>query len=582
MLWLSPANPCAFRNNAFARLCNILCDWRPVCVRWKAVLAPPRSQPSGEAALPRSAAAMLNAIAAAGTLLAAHIALIYLYRIDSDEPQHLHVAWEWSRGMVPYRDFFDNHMPLFHFLTSPLPGYVQDGSLLYVGRWAMLPLVAGLFAVLSRVVRLSYGESNSWIAATALLIPAVALKTTEFRNDTLAMLLTLAAFTAALQWKHSLRGAAISGALFGAAFLTSFKALLFLAAFLLADLAVRREQKEGISWKRYTVLAAAFATVMLPFVIWFAWRGAIPAWVECAFIYNSRFPVPAIRRIAGALLAAPLLFGSIRLMKRIGRPDPEAYQLRLTVAFFTVILLCGWPLITTRDWLPVLPLATIVLFCDVLTSTGMARYALIAFMIVAEAIAIVDGGGLLEGRRTGEREYLADVAQVTVAADPVADLKGESIFRRRPTYYILERVSLELYRSGKLRDTIWLDIIRNRCHVAAPDSNSFPPETRAFLNRYFLPYGSLRIAASPVDGGGYFSIAVPGTYVVLGEEGRVAARVDRRQTDAAGFALQPGVHRIEWPERPLVVIWSPAVDRGFIGADRLRKPAGAHMLTASR
>jgi hypothetical protein len=546
------------------------------------VLAPPRSQTSGGAALPRSAVAILNTVAAAGTLLAAHIALIVLYRIDSDEPQHLHVAWEWSRGMVPYRDFFDNHMPLFHFLTSPLPHYVQDWSLLYVARWAMLPLVAGLFVVLSRLVRLAYGESNRWIAVVALLIPAVALKTTEFRNDTLAMLLALAAFTAALQWKHSLRGAAISGALFGAAFLTSFKALLFLAAFLLADLVIRREEKRRIPWKRYAVLATAFTAVLLPFVLWFAWRGAIPAWVECAFIYNSRFPVPVLRRIGGALFAVPLLLGSIRLMKHNGRPDPEAYQLRLTVAFFTVLLLCGWPLITTRDWLPVLPLGMIVLFCDVMSSTGVARYALIGFMLVAEAIAIVDGGGLLEGRRTREQQYLADVAQVTVAADPIADLKGESIFRRRPTYYILERVSLQLYRSGKLRDTIWLDIIRNQCHVAAPDSNSFPPETRAFLNRYFLPHGRLRVAASPVDGGGFFSIAVPGSYVVLGEDGRVAARVDQRQAGAAGFALQPGLHHIESAERPLVVIWSCAVDRGFIGAVRLQKPTGAHVLMARR
>ena len=32
---------------------------------------------------------------------------------DSDEPQHLHVVWAWANGLLPYRDVFDNHAPLF-------------------------------------------------------------------------------------------------------------------------------------------------------------------------------------------------------------------------------------------------------------------------------------------------------------------------------------------------------------------------------------------------------------------------------------------------------------------------------------
>src|SRR5258707_1292890 len=42
------------------------------------------------------------------------------YRFDSDEPQHLHVAWGWTAGLLQYRDLFDNHAPLFHMLTAPL------------------------------------------------------------------------------------------------------------------------------------------------------------------------------------------------------------------------------------------------------------------------------------------------------------------------------------------------------------------------------------------------------------------------------------------------------------------------------
>src|SRR5437762_10194405 len=41
-------------------------------------------------------------------------------RVDTDEPQHLHVAWTWTQGLVPYRDAFDNHAPLFHLAMAPL------------------------------------------------------------------------------------------------------------------------------------------------------------------------------------------------------------------------------------------------------------------------------------------------------------------------------------------------------------------------------------------------------------------------------------------------------------------------------
>jgi hypothetical protein len=41
-------------------------------------------------------------------------------RVDSDELQHLHLAWGWSAGLVQYRDLFDNHLPAFHLLLAPL------------------------------------------------------------------------------------------------------------------------------------------------------------------------------------------------------------------------------------------------------------------------------------------------------------------------------------------------------------------------------------------------------------------------------------------------------------------------------
>src|SRR5262245_1099807 len=39
---------------------------------------------------------------------------------DQDEFQHLHSAWCIFKGLLPYRDFFEHHLPLYYFLVAPI------------------------------------------------------------------------------------------------------------------------------------------------------------------------------------------------------------------------------------------------------------------------------------------------------------------------------------------------------------------------------------------------------------------------------------------------------------------------------
>ena len=40
--------------------------------------------------------------------------------LDADESQHLHAAWLVGQGQVPFRDFWEHHLPLFYYLLAPL------------------------------------------------------------------------------------------------------------------------------------------------------------------------------------------------------------------------------------------------------------------------------------------------------------------------------------------------------------------------------------------------------------------------------------------------------------------------------
>src|SRR5260221_14250678 len=73
------------------------------------------------------------------------IRLLHVRRLafDTDEAQHLHVAWAWTQGHVQYRDVFDNHTPLFHLLAAPfLLAVGERPDVQVLARYAMIPLFA--------------------------------------------------------------------------------------------------------------------------------------------------------------------------------------------------------------------------------------------------------------------------------------------------------------------------------------------------------------------------------------------------------------------------------------------------------
>src|SRR6266852_3589978 len=61
-----------------------------------------------------------------GLLVVFNILSVLHQGFDTDEPQHLHVIWEWTRGLVQYRDVFDNHMPLFNLIFAPIAGLIGE------------------------------------------------------------------------------------------------------------------------------------------------------------------------------------------------------------------------------------------------------------------------------------------------------------------------------------------------------------------------------------------------------------------------------------------------------------------------
>src|SRR5438094_3806072 len=104
-------------------------------------------------------------------LIALRIAYACIYRIDSDEPQHLHVVWGWTKGLLQYQKLFDNHAPLFQMLCAPFFAlftaiFGERGSIIIAMRLLMLPLfLFDLWCVYKIAARLWSPRAGLWTAA---------------------------------------------------------------------------------------------------------------------------------------------------------------------------------------------------------------------------------------------------------------------------------------------------------------------------------------------------------------------------------------------------------------------------------
>lgn len=173
-------------------------------------------------------------------LIPVPLAFSSLYRIlslkiDSDEPQHMHIVWDWTNGVVQYRDVFDNHTPLFHALMAPFIKLVGvTPYILTAGRVLMLPLFAGNLLFVYLISKLIFNRNIAlWLTFfTGVFLNYVGVSV-EFRPDNLWILLWLGSVYYLLKSKISFSSGVTFGSLMALNSLVSLKTVAFLLPALL-------------------------------------------------------------------------------------------------------------------------------------------------------------------------------------------------------------------------------------------------------------------------------------------------------------------------------------------------------------
>ena len=522
------------------------------------------------------------------------------HRVNSDEPQHLHVAWAWTQGLLPYRDVFDNHSPLFSLVMSwPLRALGERPDIVIAMRMWMLPFALGAMAFTWIIARRLLGPRAAlWSVALLGLDCDFLLGSVEYRTDVPWACVWLATVAVMVCGRLTRRRAFAAGLLAGTALAISMKTSLLVttavAGAVLAWLASRGSERPSLARTGSLAAAAGAGFVVVPLVVvgWFASQGALEPMIRCTVGYNvvpglglwGRAPL----RPLGLLLGAPLV-GALAVWA--GRHVASAADARRSVALFAgtgfahLAIETLWPLVVRGDMLPLRPVESIFLVAvlGILVSRATTAMPALRTRLPGTVLALAALGAIVNTVRIAdlghdcsrsERAALAGVLHLTRPGDLVMSVKGEAVFRRRSVYTAIETIAEERYRQGQLVDDIPERLAATGTAVVMQyDTKPYPARAWRFIQANYLPVCDVRVLGQYLDppptgpDERRFTVAVPQSYALFGSERPAQGVLDGEPwRGPRRLGAGPHVYVAAAGEGRLALVWAPAVERGYAPA----------------
>lgn len=532
-----------------------------------------------------------------GLLLVALALLRIVYafrlRIDSDETQHLHVIWGWSAGLLPYRDVFDNHSPLFQFICVPFFMLLGErANIVSPMRLLTIPLYfLSLWCAYRIGKNILSARIGAWAAVlTGAYVPFF-VKSSEIRPDDLWAPLWLLAILCLTQRPLLKRNAFFAGLAVGACFATSMKTIALAISLLIAGVSllvvkVSRREKMGGDRLLYLFLTFLLGVGVLPatVVAFFALKGALPNLYYGVIEHNLvsdlfQVHVPNQWLRWSPLFACAAIGAYLTWRNADGATQRDRIALVATNAIVYYVLIgVLWPVFEPYYILPVAPLAFIFVIpfvCAVLKplthgDAGALPTTGLSIIAVVEIIALIVAYPLQANVMRDKISMIANTLSLTAKNDFVMDAKGEYVFRRRPFYYVLEGITKRRLRLGLIRDNIPEMLIATRTPVAT--TLRLPERATEFVEQNYLPVAfrfrvlgkMLGIHDENFPQTFEFDIAIRARYTIVSERGQLNAIVDGTPLNKSRF-LDAGHHQaiISSGAGRIAVVWARAIKKGF-------------------
>jgi hypothetical protein len=126
-------------------------------------------------ATPTERAVMRSALLITSAVLASRLWFIFHRAFDVDEIEHMHATWCVSRGLVPYRDFFEHHTPALYLLVNPLFHLFATDTDPHAATSLMITARLLMWPPLIATIALVYHFAAAWRDRTTGAIAAILL-----------------------------------------------------------------------------------------------------------------------------------------------------------------------------------------------------------------------------------------------------------------------------------------------------------------------------------------------------------------------------------------------------------------------
>jgi hypothetical protein len=517
-------------------------------------------------------------------------------RWDSDEPQHLHVVWAWANGMLPYKDVFDNHSPLFQAISAPFFALLGErADIVTAMRWIMVP-IAGLILAMSYLIgaQLFSPRVGLWGTLLTATFPAFYFKTGEYRPDVLWAALWLIALVILTAGRPHPRRLFAAGLTFGIAFAVSMKTTFLALIVLTAALAVwlLRAAVPGSrgspQMSGYHIIGSLLAPVtgvlIVPLIVvaFFAWHGVLEQMYYCVIVHNIISEGDPWRIFLQRTLDVrfwwfiPLIAGGLWLAQFDDNRDRALRRLFFlcVTGFYCPLLFAFWPLLTMQDYIPFFPIWILALACPLVGIAEWIRQKIAlpvsllpALLVSGQLVWMVCGHPPWKQTNQRNLKVISDTLNLTNRGETVFDSRGETIFRPRPYYYVFEQITRERVGRGELPDDAPARLVAARTPVAVPAS-WLTKATRQFMDQNYISLGSVLVPGKrifpPPDGHAQFKVMIPEKYTIVGKSGPLSGTLDGANLNGP-HDLSAGVHQLilNSPVDVAAVVWSRAVEKAY-------------------
>jgi hypothetical protein len=494
-----------------------------------------------------------------------------------DEFQNTHAAWLVASGKLPYRDFFDVHLPLvYQWLAVPVAAFGAEPDSIWWLRFAFAPFGALACFALWKAAAAARGSLVAGASVAAFLgTPVVARHLVEIRADVTATAFLMSA-VAALEssWTTTRRGF-VSGACVGLACWATQKAWVCAAAFAVCciiDVVWNRRGSRAALLANPLAFAAGAGSVAALAGAYLAFTGSLGAWwrwaIQWALEREQLYPGFSFGGNAQAslLTAVPLLLlalaGSVKALRTLGASGIRSTEDRGLLVLLAWLAALASALVQVAPYpyafLPALAFAALLAGRAL---SGWLGSAALAVLVATGQIALSS----VEDN-SHQREVLRKIGELTGPDDVVYDNSGAATARPHVSFFYATDALLRTQLQSWLADELPEQILQSGCTAMIRDLrfDGLPPKLQAFLREHFQPYTpDLWLYGRWLEPGGSaheFVAPRSGTYFVQPAAAVESSniRVDGHPLRGRTVELERGRHDVRFDGQPgFYLLWLP-------------------------